>query len=461
MGGHGGSGDEMHQVSAGRVPVPVPDGPEVAATVRAQGQGHRQLRWAAASVCLLLLAVLGSKAAARQEGDERAGAASMAMAAAAVGAAAAADAAPQHAHAHAHAALSMSEIRERAAKTAAAARVEHKAAAAKASADAGGHGDGGHVPDVHGAKYAAAVQPNAKLVRLLKAKAGVYDKAGSAQLAAAHRKQGAAQQEKTAAERDLAKASAMQQEAKTVRKQAQAAQKSFATSEEPTLEADKAMKQADKNYRHDMLKMAMLYPQVNEDKAAGKSVPAALAADLKKVTAQLKADELAKKKDGQMLASAASASTNSFNEAEGSSPEDLQSQSAVYTLDVDKDAAVRKAKHAMQLAEERMTKGKQEESVAKRVLAVAECIHKHAARCVCDPLASPPRPPFARKGEGARWRVASGGRGGRERTTEASWPDECFQTGTPLMRTRWSTSSMSTSESWMTAMLKLPWLLGY
>ena len=37
-----------------------------------RAQGYRQLRWAAASVCLLLLAVLGGRAAERQERNERA-----------------------------------------------------------------------------------------------------------------------------------------------------------------------------------------------------------------------------------------------------------------------------------------------------------------------------------------------------------------------------------------------------
>ena len=344
-------------------------------------QGYRQLRWAAASVCLLLLAVLGGRAAERQERHERAGAASMAMAAAATSATTftAQLSTPTRM-------LSMAEIR---AHTAASARLKRKATAhastgagvgSAGSAAAGKRDRVGEEPNVHGVKYAAAVQPNAKLLRLLKAKAGVYEKSGSAQMAAAHRKQDAAKQEKALAEKEMKRASAMQEEAKTVKKIAQVARQSFDKGEEPTLSADKAMKLADKHYRHDMLKMAKIYPQVNADKAAGRPVPEALTAELQNVTVQLKADELAKKKDQQMLATAASASTNSFYEAAGRSPEDLQSQSAVYTLDQGKDAAVKKAKNAMQLANERMVQGKQEETVAKRVLGVADCIQKAADR---------------------------------------------------------------------------------
>jgi len=335
-------------------------------------QGYRQLRWAAASVFLLLLAVLGGRAAERQERHERSGAATMAMAAAATSATTDTAQLPTPTRM-----LSMAEIR---AHTAASARLKRKAATNAGAAAAGKRDRVGEEPNVHGVKYAAAVQPNAKLIRLLKAKAGVYEKSGSAQMAGAHRKQDAAKKEKALAERDLKKASAMQQEAKTVKKIAQAARQSFDKGEEPTLAADKAMKLADKHYRNDMLKMAQIYPQVNEDTAAGKPVPQALTAELENLTAHLKADELAKKKDQQMLATAASASANSYNEAAGSSPEDLQSQSAVYTLDQGKDAAVKKAKNAMQLANERMVQGKQEETVAKRVLGVADCIQKAADR---------------------------------------------------------------------------------
>ncbi len=332
-----------------------------------RAQGYRQLRWAAASVCLLLLAVLGGRAAERQERNERA------MVEAATSATTETVQLPTPTRM-----LSMAEIR---AHTAASARLKRKAAAHASTGKMKGKRDRvGEEPNVHGVKYAAAMQPNAKLLRLLKAKAAVYEKSGSAQMAAAHRKQEEAKEEKALAEKELKKASAMQEEAKTVKKIAQVARQSFDKGEEPTLAADKAMKLADKHYRHDMLKMAEIYPQVNEDKAAGKPVPEALTAELQNVTAQLKADELAKKKDQQMLATAASASTNSFYEAAGSSPEDLQSQSAVYTLDQGKDAAVKKAKNAMQLANERMVQGKQEETVAKRVLEVADCIQKAADR---------------------------------------------------------------------------------
>lgn len=333
-----------------------------------RAQGYRQLRWAAASVCLLLLAVLGGRAAERQERNERA------MVEAATSATTETVQLPTPTRM-----LSMAEIR---AHTAASARLKRKAAAhaSTGDAEAGKRDRVGEEPNVHGVKYAAAVQPNAKLLRLLKAKAAVYEKSGSAQMAAAHRKQEEAKEEKALAEKELKKASAMQEEAKTVKKIAQVARQSFDKGEEPTLAADKAMKLADKHYRHDMLKMAEIYPQVNADKAAGKPVPEALTAELQNVTAQLKADELAKKKDQQMLATAASASTNSFYEAAGSSPEDLQSQSAVYTLDQGKDAAVKKAKNAMQLANERLVQGKQEETVAKRVLGVADCIQKAADR---------------------------------------------------------------------------------
>ena len=121
-------------------------------------QGYRQLRWAAASVFLLLLAVLGGRAAERQERHERSGAATMAMAAAATSATTDTAQLPTPTRM-----LSMAEIR---AHTAASARLKRKAATNAGAAAAGKRDRVGEEPNVHGVKYAAAVQPNAKLLRL-------------------------------------------------------------------------------------------------------------------------------------------------------------------------------------------------------------------------------------------------------------------------------------------------------
>jgi len=333
-------------VASGRVPVP--DGQEAAGTPR---QGHRQLRWAAASACLLLIAVEGTRSAVRRGSREEQGASSMVAKAALEGAAK-----PTTARM-----MSMSQIQ---AHAMASAHLAHKAARVG--------------PNEHEAKYAAAVDPNSKLVKLLSQKAAIYQKAGSGQLAAAQRKQAAAQKDKSAAEAALGKAAHMKMEAKQDKKHSQQLRKSFAESEEPTLQADKAMKAADKAYRHDMLEMATIYPQVGEDQATGKPVPAMLEDQLKNITVHLRADQAEKKKDGQMLASAASVQSTNYNENAGSSPENLLDQSTLYGLSQEEKDEVGKARHSMSLAEQRMTKGKHEEVVAKRVLGVAHCIQKHA-----------------------------------------------------------------------------------
>mmetsp|Transcript_52685 Transcript_52685/g.85254 ORF Transcript_52685/g.85254 Transcript_52685/m.85254 type:complete len:359 (+) Transcript_52685:129-1205(+) len=327
--------------------LPLPEGSELR-------QGLRQLRfqWAAASACLLAITILGSNSAARRGSAELGGGASMVAKAAEEGAKPARM-------------MSMSEIQ---AHATAKAHVAHKAASHKTRKG----------PNEHAASFADEAHPNAKLVKLLNQKAATYQKAGEGQLRAAQHKQAAAAVDKKAAQKELASAAHMKMEAKNDKKRSAAVRKSFAESEKPTLQANKAMKAADKTYRHDILAMASLYPQIGQDQATGKAVPAALEAQLKNVTAHLKADQAEKKKDGQLLASAASAQSTNYNENEGSSPENLVDQSTVYGLSQDEKDEVAKAKHSMSLVEKRMEKGKQEEVVAKRVLGVAHCIQKHA-----------------------------------------------------------------------------------
>ena len=312
-----------------------------------------RLRWAAAAVCLVLVAVLGSESARRHAASEDSRATM---------AATAADEAGAHGKM-----FSMQEIRARAA---ASARVVHKASDKHEADDEG----------INAVKDAALVKPNARLVHLLDKKAAVYQKAGSGQLKAAQRRQEAAAQDKLAAQGDLTKASAMRKKALADKVHSQQAKQAFRNAELPTLQADKDMKAADRAYRHDMLDMATIYPKIGEDKASGRPVPAALEQELKNVTARLKADQAQKKKYGQMLASdaRASASSNSFEENIGKDPENLRAEQSEYGLHEGVEDAVKNAQHKMADATERMTKGKQEEVVAKRVLGIADCITKHA-----------------------------------------------------------------------------------
>lgn len=318
----------------------------------ADGSSKVRLRWAAASVCLVLVAIIGSNSARRHAASEDARAAAMSAKAADEQGAHAATIKPARM-------LSLSEIQAHAA----ASRITHKAK-----------------NDVHVVKDAAMVNPNARLVHLLEKKAAVYEQAGNGQLKAAQRRQQAAAQDKIVAQGDLKKASDMQQKAKADKVQSQEAKESFRRAEQPTLIADKEMKAADKAYRHDMLDMAAIYPKIGADKAAGQPVPASLEMELKNLTAHLKADQAMKKHYGEMLASDAqsSALTSSFEDRIGKAPENVRAETTEYGLDVDVESAVKTAKHKMTLADERLTKGKEEEVVARRVLGIAGCITKHA-----------------------------------------------------------------------------------
>jgi len=251
-------------------------------------QGSRQLRWGVASVCLLLLAVFGSRSAIRHSSDEEKGQGF---------GLAAAPASPQVKPDTLNPTrmMSMAEIQ---AKNG----VGPKDGVQKVKA----------TDNVDAVILAGVKVPNSKLVDLLKTKAAVYKKAGSAQLAAAMRAQTAAKEDKVNAHKELDKVAHMHKEADAIKQHNTQARLTFAKSEQPTLQADKAMKAADKAYRHAMLKMAQVYPEVGADKMAGKPVPLALEAELKNVTAQLKMDEALKKRDGEMLASATAAATNSL-----------------------------------------------------------------------------------------------------------------------------------------------------
>ena len=321
-------------------------------------QGCRQLRWGVASVCLLLLAVFGSRSAIRHSSDEEKGQG--------FGIAASPHQVKPDTLNPARI-MSMAEIQ---AKNG----VAPKDVAQKVKA----------TENVDAVILAAVKVPNSKLVDLLKTKAAVYKKAGLAQLAAAMRAQTAAKEDKVNAHKELDKAAQMRKEADAIKQHNTQARLTFAKSEQPTLQADKAMKAADKAYRHAMLKMAQVYPEVGADKMAGKPVPLALEAELKNVTEQLKMDEALKKRDGEMLASAAAASTNSFTGNVGSSTQDQHTQSQLYGIGVKEQTVVKKAKNLMQLADAEMLKGKQAEVVAKRVLGVADCLFSHAKKNFYD-----------------------------------------------------------------------------
>ena len=305
-----------------------------------------QLRWASTAVCLVVVALIGSESARRHAAEE-----------ARALTAAASDEQGSHAAAKPARMLSLAEIQARAAS-----RVANKK------------------DNVGAVKDAALVKPNARLVHLLEKKAAVYEKAGNGQLKAAQRRQQAAAKDKSVAQGDLKKASGMQQKAKADKAQSLEAKASFRKAEQPTLIAGKELKAADKAYRHDMLEMASIYPKIGAAKAADMPVPQSLEMKLENVTAHLKADQALKKHYGDMLASDAktSSATNSFEDRIGKAPENLRAEMTEYGLHVDVETAEKKAKHQMMLAEERLTKGKQEEVVAKRVLGIAGCITKHA-----------------------------------------------------------------------------------
>jgi len=262
-------------VAPGRVQLP--HGQEVMA--KNQDGASRKMRWAAASMCLLLIALVGSDAARRLSQAERLGAGAASMAAVSEDMSASEkDATTTKARM-----MSMHEIHARAAANA---RLAHKAAAPGKVE----HSHAKSSDEVHKVRDADVVDPNAHLVRLLKAKASVYEKAGSSQLASAQKKQKYAAEDKASAQKDIHEAEAMRKQAKLDTDEGKVVRKSFVQSELASLKANKEMKDAEKSYRRDALQLAEIYPKVASEKESGEPVPASLEAELKNVTTRLKHD---------------------------------------------------------------------------------------------------------------------------------------------------------------------------
>ena len=294
----------------------------------------RRLRWAAASACLLLIAVVGSRTAAgvRRGEEERA---AMPMASA----------------------------------SAASARGDDDDDARGMVRNGASGGGAVGMPAQHAVRDADVADPNSRLARLLEKKAAVYERAGSSQLAAAHRKLAAAQGDRAAAERDEADAKRLRGQAAADRAQGARAKETFVQAEQAPLRAQREMRAADKAYRDDALALAGLYPQVEADKEAGVEVPTALAEQLRNVTGQLRRDAAVKKEDGARLASMS---------ASRKGPGNVRVESQVFDLSLHAKDARSEALRARQLADSRIAEGREEEAVAKRVLAVASCIRKQA-----------------------------------------------------------------------------------
>lgn len=225
------------------------------------------------------------------------------------------------------------------------------------------------MPAQHAVRDADVADPNSRLARLLEKKAAVYERAGSSQLAAAHRKLAAAQGDRAAAERDEADAKRLRGQAAADRAQGARAKETFVQAEQAPLRAQREMRAADKAYRDDALALAGLYPQVEADKEAGVEVPTALAEQLRNVTGQLRRDAAVKKEDGARLASMS---------ASRKGPGNVRVESQVFDLSLHAKDARSEALRARQLADSRIAEGREEEAVAKRVLAVASCIRKQA-----------------------------------------------------------------------------------
>ena len=323
----------------------------------------RRLRWAAASACLLLIAVVGSRTAAgvRRGEEERA---AMPMASASAASARGDD--DDDARGMVRNGASGGGAVGMPAQAVAKARLARKAGADVARAGGGGGGGGAAV---HAVRDADVADPNSRLARLLEKKAAVYERAGSSQLAAAHRKLAAAQGDRAAAERDEADAKRLRGQAAADRAQGARAKETFVQAEQAPLRAQREMRAADKAYRDDALALAGLYPQVEADKEAGVEVPTALAEQLRNVTGQLRRDAAVKKEDGARLASMS---------ASRKGPGNVRVESQVFDLSLHAKDARSEALRARQLADSRIAEGREEEAVAKRVLAVASCIRKQA-----------------------------------------------------------------------------------
>ena len=144
---------------------------------------------------------------------------------------------------------------------------------------------------VHSARYAALVEPNKNLVILLEKKAKALKELGQDQLAKARDMMHLAREVKKDASAEMKQAATMRLLEKQAKAEGKQVRVSFAKAEEPTLKANKEMKAADRAYRREALKLAGLIPQVNELKSEKKPVPASLLAEIKNVTAALKADK--------------------------------------------------------------------------------------------------------------------------------------------------------------------------
>ena len=320
------------------------------------------MRWAAASACLLLIAVVGSRTAAGvRRGEEERAAMPMASASAASARGDDGDDARSMVRNGASGGGAVGMPAQAVAK----ARLARKAGADVARA--GGGGGGGAA--VHAVRDADVADPNSRLARLLEKKAAMYERAGSSQLAAANRKLAAAQGDRAAAERDEADAKRLRGQAAADRAQGARAKETFVQAEQAPLRAQREMRAADKAYRDDALALAGLYPQVEADKEAGVEVPTALAEQLRNVTGRLRRDAAVKEEDGSRLASMS---------ASRKGPGNVRVESQVFDLSLHAKDARREALRARQLADSRIAKGREEEAVAKRVLAVASCIRKQA-----------------------------------------------------------------------------------
>ncbi|EKX53789.1 hypothetical protein GUITHDRAFT_160925 [Guillardia theta CCMP2712] len=249
---------------------------------------------------------------------------------------------------------------------------------------------------VHSARYAALVEPNKNLVIMLEKKAKALKELGQDQLAKARDMMHLAHEAKKDASAEIKQAATMRLLEKQAKAEGKQVRVSFAKAEEPTLKANKEMKAADRAYRREALKLAGLIPKVNELKSEKKPVPASLLAEIKNVTAALKADKSQRARIAKELQQAASAQSSSYSNAQGNNPLNLELQRQEYEFD---EESMRKYEisHFCQICQSlrvshRASRGKKEMKEyktdlddsssrkldAQRLLDVSACLFKNA-----------------------------------------------------------------------------------
>jgi hypothetical protein len=177
-------------------------------------------------------------------------------------------------------------------------------------------------------------------------------------------------------EKEMNEANKLKQESLALVTKSQKLQDEFNKQENWAEKEQQLSQQASKDYRHDVLRLAEDVSKISELRAAGKTVPSALTAQVKNITHQMALDSQRSKEGYTDLSKKAVMRSQSLPDASGRNAPALAVPATSWSLDQQSQKERARAKKLIAAAQSKISAIRAEEHALKKPFLESECLEK-------------------------------------------------------------------------------------